>query len=1074
MDALRLWATATGAAGFRFDLATTLGRTAEKFDPAAPLLTAIEQDPVLRDRLLIAEPWDIGPGGYQLGNFQAPWAEWNDHFRDTARKFWRGDSSTLGDMATRLAGSADLLSRSHRPPSRSINYITAHDGFTLRDLLSYERKRNDANGEQNRDGTDSNLSWNHGADGCTDNPDINNARARDARALLATLLLCRGTPMLTMGDECGRTQQGNNNAYAQDNALSWLNWNNQDKELLETTRHLIALRRATPALHDDRPLTGTARPDEELPDVAWLRADGTAMAPSDWEDPHAATLIALLFTSPSRTFLVLHAGWNSIELHLPPARAAHSWRAILDTGRHKPTPATDATASVGARSVLMFLEQPLHPPGADNAASLPSLHRLATEAGLSLAWWDVEGRSHAATPETLRALLAAQSLPAATDAQARDSLAQLAARRDLRPLPAALVIDADTQAALRIGPGTGGRDRWLTIEPESDPESPIHLKIAADDGDASALEAADGRRFTVRRVNLPPLPAGRYCLSLDGIAARTNVTVAPPSCHVPAPLMHGGRAWGIATHLYTLRRTQHSGRGGDQGIGDFSALAELATVAGQEGARVLGLNPLHALFRQNPGRASPYHPADRRFLNPIYIDVTDLGALNDAPAVRAALNAAAGGLAALRDDANVDYPGVWQLKDRILQAAFDSADPATNAALDAFITEGGDALRNFAVWEALSEAEGVDWHVWPDAFRAPDRRAVADFAAAHASRIRYSSYLQFAAERGLAAAAAAGRDAGLGIGLYRDLAVGCAPDGAEAWSDQALLLRGASVGAPPDPLGPLGQVWHLPPPHPLAMAESGYHAFAGLLAANMRHAGALRIDHVMGLSRLFLVPDGGDARDGTYLSYPLQDMLGQVALESTRAACLVVGEDLGTVPPELGSALAAKCVLSYRVLWFEQDHGRFRPPATWPRVAATCVSTHDLPTFLGWWSGADIGELADLGLLNPADAAIAREARQSAKAAILELLRQENLLADDPSGEPPLVAVHALIARTPSLLALVQADDLAGEIVGVNLPGTDMERPNWRRRISGNAASLRGHPVLAAMRQERPALQPEM
>jgi glycogen operon protein len=1073
MDALRLWATATGADGFRFDLASTLGRTAEKFDPHAPLLAAIAQDPVLRDRLLIAEPWDIGPGGYQLGHFGAPWAEWNDRFRDTARRFWRGDGGTLGDMATRLAGSADLLAASHRPPSRSINYITAHDGFTLRDLLSYTRKRNDANGEQNRDGTDTNLSWNHGAEGPADNPGIVDARARDARALLATLLLSRGTPMLSMGDESGRTQQGNNNAYAQDNALSWLDWNNQDRDLFETTRRLIAVRRAAPALHEDRLLTGIARPDSDLPDVAWLRADGTPMATSDWEDPRAATLIALLYTPPDRALLVLHAGWDGIDIRLPPARDSYCWRPGVDTGRHILSPMAAATANVGPRSVLMFFEQPLQVAGADSAVSQPTLNRLATEAGLSLAWWDVGGQAHAASPDTLRALLAAQSLPAATEAQARDSLVQLAARRDLRPLPASLVIDADTPARLRIGPGTGGRDRWLAIAPESDPESPVHVKIAAEDGEASLLEAADGRRLTVRHIGLPPLPSGRYSLALEGIAARSHLTVAPPCCHLPSPMMHGGRAWGIATHLYTLRRITRPGREGDQGIGDFSALAELAAVGGQEGATVLGLNPLHALFRQNPDRASPYHPADRRFLNPIYIDVTDLGPLNDTPAVRAALAAEAGGLTALRDAAAVDYRAVWQMKDRVLQAAFAAADPATEAALDAFIAEGGHALRDFTVWEALSEAVGIDWHVWPDAFARPDATAVADFAAAHAARIRYSGFLQFLAERGLAAAAAAGREAGLAIGIYRDLAVGCAPDGAEAWSDQSLLLRGASIGAPPDPLGPLGQVWHLPAPHPLAMAESGYRAFAGLLAANMRHAGALRIDHVMGLSRLFLVPDGGDARDGTYLSYPLHDLLGQVALESARAACLVIGEDLGTVPPELGTALAARSVLSYRVLWFEQDHGRFRPPAAWPRLAATCVSTHDLPTFLGWWSGADIGELAALGLLDPAGAAVAREARQSAKAAILDLLRQENLLVDESPGEPPLVAVHALIARTPAVLALVQADDLAGERVGVNLPGTDMERPNWRRRLASNAASFRGHPVLAAMRRERPTGAPD-
>jgi hypothetical protein len=242
------------------------------------------------------------------------------------------------------------------------------------------------------------------------------------------------------------------------------------------------------------------------------------------------------------------------------------------------------------------------------------------------------------------------------------------------------------------------------------------------------------------------------------------------------------------------------------------------------------------------------------------------------------------------------------------------------------------------------------------------------------------------------------RDSGVDIGLYRDLAVGCAPDGAEAWSEQALLLRGLSVGAPPDTLGPLGQVWHLPPPDPIAMEEDGYGAFGRLLATNMRHAGALRIDHVMGLMRLFVVPAGGDARDGTYMSYKLNDLIGQVALESTRAGCLVVGEDLGTVPPEIGVALAARSVLSYRVLWFEQTQAGFTPPGAWPRVAAACAATHDLPTLAGFWSGGDIAELLALGLLGVEAAAAAMETRQNAKVALLRLLRNTGLIGSETPG----------------------------------------------------------------------------
>jgi glycogen operon protein len=1063
MDALRLWAEATGADGFRFDLATTLGRRENGFDAAAPLLSAIAQDPVLLGKILIAEPWDIGAGGYRLGAFAAPWGEWNDRFRDAARRFWRGDQGMLGEMATRLAGSADIFAPSHRPPGRSINYVTAHDGFTLRDLVSYTQKQNGVNGEQNRDGTDNNMSWNHGVEGATDDPKVTAARGRDARSLLATLLFARGTPMLTMGDESGRTQRGNNNGYAQDNALSWFDWHAIDAPLHAITRRIIALRRSTPALHIDKMLTGMVHDESGLPDVAWLHPDGAPMQQADWEDPHAATLIAVLYAPPARAMLTLHAGWDSVTVHPPMPQAGHAWELALDTAAPDRDGLADSAVPVAARSVVLMLEQPVATTNVTTGVGTALLQRVATAAGLGLAWQDVSGRLHAVAPGTLHALLDALRLPAGTPADARDSLARLAEQRDLRPLPAALVIKAGTRGTLCLGPAACGRDRWLSIEPISDANAPTHIKLGADDGMATVLHAADGRRATGRQVALPQLTTGRYRVSLEGVAATTDLTVSPGRCHVPLSLRDGRRAWGVAAHLYALRRD------GDQGVGDFSALAELSAVTGAEGGSVVGLNPLHGLFRQDRNRASPYHPADRRFLDPIYIDIAALGALSDAPGVRAALAGAETTLVGLRTAPMVDYAAVWGIKSRVLTAAFEALDSdlVASAALDAFIDAGGQPLRDFCVWEVLCAANAGTWQTWPVSLRTPNASGVAPFAAEHALQVRFSAFLQYLAECGLADAANAARGSGLQVGLYRDLAVGCAPDGAEAWSEQALLLTGASVGAPPDPLGPLGQVWHLPPPDPLAMAEDGYRAFAGLLAANMRHAGALRIDHVMGLSRLFLVPDGGDARDGTYLRYPLADLLGQVALESARANCLVVGEDLGTVPPELRSAMEDSAILSYRVLWFEQDTHGFKPPATWPLMAAACVSTHDLPTLAGWWDGLDIAELAALGLMTLASADAARAERAESKARLLALLRAQHLLSEDVAETLPLVGIHALIARTPSALSLVQVDDLTGERSGLNLPGTDRERPNWRRRLGRTAVELVGHEVFAAMRQER-------
>ncbi|MGG5808707.1 4-alpha-glucanotransferase [Falsiroseomonas sp. CW058] len=493
---------------------------------------------------------------------------------------------------------------------------------------------------------------------------------------------------------------------------------------------------------------------------------------------------------------------------------------------------------------------------------------------------------------------------------------------------------------------------------------------------------------------------------------------------------------------------------------------------GGKARRCLGLSPPHALFPADRGRASPYHPSDRRFLDPVFLDVAALPLVADLPAVRAALAAQEGAFAALRALPAVDHAGAWAAKRAVLEAAW-AALPAVHPARDAlaaFRDAGGVALDRFCIHTVLAAQQGTpDSRIRPEELRHGDAPGIPAFAARHADAVAFVAFQQMLADRQLAEAGQAG------AGLYRDLAVGAAADGAEIWSGDARFLPGFSVGAPPDPFAADGQVWGLPPPDPLAWRASGFAAFAGLVRANMRHAAALRIDHVLGLRRLFVVPDGAKGAEGAYLACPFADLLGQVALESQRARCLVVGEDLGTVPEGTGEALQAAGILSYRVLWFERQGPAFTPPAAWPALAAACVSTHDLPTLAGFWTGADIAERAALGLLADAGAAMAERAAD--RAALLGLLEAEGLLPEGAAPDAPLddalaAAVHALVARTPSALVLVQAEDLAGEEVAVNLPGTDRERPNWRRRLPLPAAGLGALPraaaVLAALRRLRP------
>jgi len=353
LDTLRHFVRHAGVDGFRFDLATVLGWADGAFDPAAPLLQAIAGDPVLADRVLIAEPWDIGPGGYQLGNFSRPFLEWNDRYRDDVRRFWRGDAGMVGALATRLAGSSDVFARAGQGTSRSVNFIAAHDGMTLADLVAYEEKHNDANGEQNRDGHSDNLSWNNGVEGETSDAAIAEARFGDQRALLATLFASRGTIMLTAGDEFGRTQQGNNNAYAQDNAITWLDWAGRDRSLEQYASALSALRRAFPALSDTRFLTGKPAGGWDIPDVDWLTEAGATLAETDWNDARRHRLTMVLGGAGDDRLAVIVNGDRRQCVFTLPERAGFGWHPAIEIADGD----VDLSRPVPGRTVVFMVER---------------------------------------------------------------------------------------------------------------------------------------------------------------------------------------------------------------------------------------------------------------------------------------------------------------------------------------------------------------------------------------------------------------------------------------------------------------------------------------------------------------------------------------------------------------------------------------------------------------------------------------------------------------------------------------------------------------------------------------------
>jgi 4-alpha-glucanotransferase len=691
---------------------------------------------------------------------------------------------------------------------------------------------------------------------------------------------------------------------------------------------------------------------------------------------------------------------------------------------------------------------------------LDDLRRIAGLVGIATRHVDALGIWHEPGEETLSQLIAAFGLP--TDPQqAADALAaeDRAAPFGLAPVHVIAQEDPAPLLPLRLPPGAGGVDWHCRCEDGSE---------QAGHSDGAELRLPGGL----------PLGYHRLALAAGAATAEIGLAVAPPSCHLPVGLRPGERSWGLTVQLYGLHRSP------DWGIGDFTDLGELCRGSGGLGAATIGINPLHALFAAEPRHFSPYSPSSRIWLDYLYIDVTAVPGFAEDASARALMpsrRAAAAGDADL-----VDYVAVAGRKRPALEALFRrfqardrGAGSALGAAFGAFRQEGGAALAEFATFEALHEhfmATGgsFSWHDWPVALRDPRSAAVAAFARAHAGRIEFFQFLQWLADRQLAAAAA-GPASGLSIGLCRDLAVGVSPHGAEAWADQELVAPGASIGAPPDPLSRAGQNWGLAPLNPLALHRRGFVPLIAALRANMRHAGLLRLDHVMSLQRLYWVPSGSPATAGAYVNYPFRDLLRLLALESRRHGCAIIGEDLGTVPDGFRQTMQAASVLSYRVLMFERGEGGvFRPPGDYPALAAASAATHDLATLKGFWLGRDIDWRRSLDLY-PDEQAAATEAaeRRRDRHLLLEALAREGLIARErfgdflPTDDRPVYddqlgeAVLVYLARTRAQLMLVQVEDVAGEAEQANLPGTTDGHPNWRRRLALPLAELLADPTLA-------------
>lgn len=696
------------------------------------------------------------------------------------------------------------------------------------------------------------------------------------------------------------------------------------------------------------------------------------------------------------------------------------------------------------------------------------LDRLAAACDIEPGYTDIWQREHVIGDDSKRALLAAMGVAAGDDAEVLESLATLEAEARGRLAPEVLVIRQNEPAMLPIetDAADGAVLCWTLVSEEGERfsgEAAITDLAEID----RAVQSDPSGKTPERALPLPadlPLGYHRCTLTLsDAVSGETDLIITPKRAYWPSCLDRPGGLTGVTAPLYGLR----SGR--NAGLGDFADLVSLTEAIAPFGADFVGINPVHALFPAQPDRISPYAPSSRTALNVLLIAIDELPEFSRSDKAQAILARPESktSLQALRSSDLVDYPKVAALKLDLLEALFESflTLPATSkrrADFQRFVDGEGERLQRHARFEALSEhlltqdATLTDWHDWPTAYQDPASEKVQTFAEVHEDRVTFYAYLQWLARDQLGQAQASTKKTRMALGLYLDLAVGVAPDGAEAWSDRELLIDDVRIGAPPDDFNPDGQNWGLLPLSPRALRARGYRPFAEMLRSTMRMAGAVRIDHVLGLARSFWLPTAAGI-PGSYIRYPMRDLLGVVALESHRERCVVIGEDLGTVPSNLRAALDDHALLGCRLLYFErEEEGDFKPASAYAKASIASTGTHDLPTLRGFWQGRDIDWRERLGLFaDPDQPERDRLERRDTMKRLLHLLATEGLLPDDidpnrpPSAMPQSLvdACHRFLSRTPAALKAVQLEDALGAAEQANLPGTTHEHPNWRRKL---------------------------
>ena len=689
------------------------------------------------------------------------------------------------------------------------------------------------------------------------------------------------------------------------------------------------------------------------------------------------------------------------------------------------------------------------------ALSDPALGELADRFGISTQFYDWKGRHTQVGEQTVIAILAEFGVDASTPERARAAAQRVRDDHWRRIVQPCVVLRAGQEGRVDVHVPAG---------------APVRLRIVGEDGNDhlpwqvdnwNPDRPIDGRMIGEATFGIPgSLPLGYHELivtigthDVDGSAADGGIHATATSTIIVTPnrvglprRMGASRVWGYAAQLYSVR-SHHS-----WGLGDLTDLADLCTWSASQGAGYLLTNPLHAAEVAGRMEPSPYLPSSRLFVNPIYIRPELIAEYHDLDQYDASLIESLR-TTTLDDDpqALLDRDRTWQAKSQALELIHRvDMSASRRMAFTAFRVARGRRLEDFATWCLLSELHGSDWHDWPAELHDPHGVAVARVRREHADRIDFHMWLQWIADQQLSTAQSSGTDAGMPVGLICDLAVGVNGSGADAWMLNGLFAREMNVGAPPDPFNQAGQDWGQPPMRPDVLEQMAYAPLREMVSSALRHAGGVRIDHIMGLFRLWWVPRGLGPRHGAYVRYNHEAMVGVVALEAYRAGALVIGEDLGTVEPWVRDHLASRGILGTSIMWFETGpDGRPKQPQQWREHAMSSVTSHDLPPTSSYLRGDHV-ELRDrLGLLTESVDEERENARRERETWLASLRQQGVLEADEDDPEQVTLAMHTLLTRTPSKVINATLTDAVGDPRTQNLPGTEDEYPNWRVPLSG-------------------------